>query len=209
MLQVATFKDFKTAGYERFFTNLEGKYTLLNQPNNNYTCYGDAIIPFTFESTIPYYINKEDIVSLEVPEGVKVIGENAFTNCSQLKTVTLPSSLTDISDNAFYGCIALENITIPTNVVNIAKNAFFGCILLETTNFSIATKSIADEAFYGNITMESLTIPTSVNSLGTKAFEKCLDLKNVLVSDAMIANQGNSTFKDISSNPNIYIYKES
>ncbi len=208
MLQVATFKDFKTAGYEKFFTNLEGKYTLLNHAGK-YTCYGDAIIPFTFESAIPYYINKEDIVSLEVPEGVKVIGENAFMNCSQLKTVTLPSSLTDISDNAFYGCIALKNITIPTNVVNIAKNAFFGCILLETTNFSIATKSIADEAFYGNITMESLTIPTSVNSLGTKAFEKCLDLKNVLVSDAMIANQGNNTFKDISSNPNIYIYRES
>ena len=45
-------------------------------------------------------------------EGIKSIGNYAFTNCS-IKAIVLPSSAA-ISDSVFYGCNELESVTIPT-----------------------------------------------------------------------------------------------
>ena len=38
------------------------------------------------------------------------IGNNAFSGCTALKSVTIPNSVTSIGKNAFYGCTALKNI---------------------------------------------------------------------------------------------------
>ncbi|MBR5178451.1 MAG: leucine-rich repeat domain-containing protein [Lachnospiraceae bacterium] len=55
---------------------------------------------------------------------VKVIGDEAFKNCTKLKKVTLPSKLKTIGDSAFYGCSALEYIDIPAKVTAIGNKAF-------------------------------------------------------------------------------------
>ncbi len=43
-------------------------------------------------------------------EGVEELGYDAFSHCSNLKTVTLPKSLKKICDSAFRYCTGLEKI---------------------------------------------------------------------------------------------------
>ncbi len=59
-----------------------------------------------------------------VPEGVKVIGESAFSGNSKINAVHLPSSLVEIKTQAFYSCPALKTITGPETLYKIGLDAF-------------------------------------------------------------------------------------
>ena len=39
-----------------------------------------------------------------IPEGVTIIGENAFENCTSLTEINIPDSVTSIGKGAFKGC---------------------------------------------------------------------------------------------------------
>jgi len=65
------------------------------------------------------------IEKIVLPEGLTAIGDSAFANCSRLKEINLPSELTQLSDNAFYGCTCLREITIPKGInVSVDNEAF-------------------------------------------------------------------------------------
>ncbi len=77
--------------------------------------------------------------------GLTTIGEDAFSGCSMLASMTLPGTLASIGARAFYGCNSLKSIVIPNSVSSIGSQAFFGCRSL--TSFHIpASVSI----IYGN-----------------------------------------------------------
>lgn len=63
---------------------------------------------------------------LVIPEGVKRIGVEAFSN-SYLTNVKYPDSLEEIGESAFAMCYQLKNIDIGKNVKSIGKEAFFFC----------------------------------------------------------------------------------
>ena len=44
-----------------------------------------------------------------IPEGVTLIGENAFKDCASLTEITIPAGVTEIGRDAFIGC---GNLTI-------------------------------------------------------------------------------------------------
>lgn len=62
-----------------------------------------------------------------IPEGVTSIGENAFSSCDKLTSITLPSSLTSIGEYAFTFCHNLTSIIIPESVTSIREYAFKWC----------------------------------------------------------------------------------
>jgi len=43
---------------------------------------------------------------------VKIIEQSAFTDCSELTTITIPKSVTNIGKYSFGGCKSLKSITI-------------------------------------------------------------------------------------------------
>lgn len=45
-----------------------------------------------------------------IPNSVTSIGSNAFSNCSNLASITIPDSVTSIGDYAFRGCSSLTSI---------------------------------------------------------------------------------------------------
>lgn len=77
-----------------------------------------------------------NLKSIIIPEGVVYIGNAAFYNCPNLESVLLPESLTSIGTSAFNGCISLEELTIPKSVVKMEKNVFFGCLNLTIKGYS-------------------------------------------------------------------------
>ncbi len=91
------------------------------------------------------------VLPFEVPGSVTVIGENAFTKCTNMTSVdlsnaigletigksafkgtpinaiTLPTSVTSIGDSAFESCGELTTVHIPQNVETIGPGAFAAC----------------------------------------------------------------------------------
>ena len=71
--------------------------------------------------------------SIELPEGLTEIGDEAFSDCSSLRSVELLAGLTTIGDEAFYSCDSLNSVTIPASVTEIGEGAFLSCNALILT----------------------------------------------------------------------------
>ena len=77
---------------------------------------------------------------------VTSIETNAFAN-SWVNSVDIPESVTIIKENAFYGCSWLKNIKIPDSVTEIGNSAFYACPGLEYVILGRGLKTIGTEAF--------------------------------------------------------------
>lgn len=71
--------------------------------------------------------NCSNLTSIDIPNGVEVIGSYVFRGCSNLIKVTLPVTLDSIGSEAFYNCTSLSSIIIPESVNTIGKHAFWNC----------------------------------------------------------------------------------
>ena len=60
-----------------------------------------------------------------IPESVSAIGQNAFSECSGLKTLTIPESVTSIGSMAFYSCPDLQKIICLATVPPTAASRIF------------------------------------------------------------------------------------
>ena len=79
--------------------------------------------PYTGNISIPSsftYANKTYTVNR--------IHNVAFSNCSNLTSVTIPNSVKSIGKMAFAGCTSLTSITIPNSVETFGTNVFQDCI---------------------------------------------------------------------------------
>lgn len=93
------------------------------------------------------FINCQNLESIEIPRGVKVIDELAFAMCKSLKEVKLPKSLRVIGDTAFSNCTSLVEIKIPNGTQTI-EDAFFNCTSLIKVELPKTIKEISKHSFY-------------------------------------------------------------
>ncbi len=73
------------------------------------------------------------ITKVIVPEGVKIIQKNAFSDLKFLEEVQLSSTVKDIYVSAFENCTSLKTINL-NRVVKIENNAFNNCTSLTNVN---------------------------------------------------------------------------
>lgn len=73
------------------------------------------------------FLNSANITGVIMPTSVTEIGNNAFYYCSNLSTVVLSNAITKIGDAAFYNCTSLKEITIPKNVTKLGADVFSRC----------------------------------------------------------------------------------
>ena len=119
------------------------------------------------------------LTTVTLPEGLTSIGVNAFYNCSDLTTVTLPEGLTSIGQSAFRSCSALTTITLPEGLTSIGVSAFYNCSDLTTVTLPEGLKSIGVQAFHGCSSLTSITLPEGLTSIEVSAFYSCSSLATV------------------------------
>ena len=74
-----------------------------------------------------YAFNSTSLTSIEIPDSVTSVGNNAFAGCTSLTSVTIPDSVINIGSGAFNNCSSLTSVIIPNSVTNIRMGAFQGC----------------------------------------------------------------------------------
>ena len=99
-----------------------------------------------------------NLVVVDLPEGITIIGKSSFNQCHALRTVTFPKTLSlidkwafsdcrslevvdllhtsilEVKDFAFGHCSELKTVTLPDSLQTFGKTVFFGCILLYPTD---------------------------------------------------------------------------
>ncbi len=154
----------------------ENSFVVINSiiiASNKNTCTGDLIIPegvTTIGNNVFSYC--ENLTSVSIPEGVTTIGNDVFSYCENLTSVSIPEGVITIGDNVLEGCNGLTSVTIPESVTNIGAWSFSGC---------------------NNLT--SVIIPENVTTIGYSAFGYCEKLASVTISEN-VTNVGDEVFLD-------------
>ena len=123
--------------------------------------------------------------TIDIPDGVISIGDDAFIGCSAISTVTIPESVTSIESEAFFGCTGLTSINIPASVKSIGKYAFSTCSSLTHITIANGVESIGWNAFDSCSSLTGITIPASVKSIGWQAFAWCSSLTGINIPNGV------------------------
>ena len=112
---------------------------------------------------------------------VKILGEEAFSGCYQLKEINFPDSLKQIGKYCFYGT-ALTNVLLPDNVIDVFEGAFKQCAQLTSIRFSSAQPEIAEYVCAGDRLLEKVIIPIgNADVIRSNAFNACLSISSIIL----------------------------
>ena len=119
----------------------------------------DGVLYTADGTTLMLYPEGKTATSFTTPTGVTTIGQAAFSDNGNIKSVTLSEGVTTISDQAFLFCGALAEVTIPASMESIGVHAFYGCEALTTVTIPASVESIGEDAFYDCTALTTVNAP--------------------------------------------------
>ena len=154
----------------------------------------DEIGPYSF-------FRLGNLYSIQLPESVKKIGDNAFAECYYLKEVNFPEGIQSIGTNAFYMCRGLFTVNLPSGLETVGSCAFKNCAFLSTVTMEKGLKLIDDAAF-AHTAVEQLNLPEGLETIGAEAFSNNEKLMHVAFPSTL-ESIGNHAFYCCSKLENI------
>ena len=162
---------------------------------------------------------QQDIESVVIPEGYTYIGQDAFEENSNIKSVSLPNSITKICDYAF-AHLNLKTLQLPSNLEFLGDQAFFdnqieGKLILPKNLRNLGERAfksnqitdiefncekletIKEQAFQDN-KIKQVKLPNSVKKIEIGAFNGNLGDENYALK-VVLLSKGNVDNKDSSS----------
>lgn len=118
--------------------------------------------------------------SYTFPSSVTSIGQQAFSYCANLTSVTIPDSFTSsIGGSMFSGCYCLTDVTVGSGVTHIKSYAFWYCTSLTNVIIRNGPTAIDDYAFQRCTSLAHITLPASITTIGHGALSFCANLNGV------------------------------
>ena len=134
--------------------------------------------------------NRTDLRTVMIPDSVTEIGSCAFNNCTNLSNVTLSQNLKYMEGRAFGSCEKITKIEIPKSLEWCGSTLYdygpFGdCTGLKTVIFENGTTEISSHLFEKCTGLEEINIPDSVTEIEDSAFSGCVNLSKVNIPDTV------------------------
>ena len=173
------------------------------------------------------------LTEITIPTSVTIIREEAFKDCSALKTLKFEAGTSEkelvLKEEAFFGCGNMDlanNGVLPSRIISIANRTFQGCGITKLTlpqNDKLTGVSrkldfngvqtdymgaLGYGVFFGCRKLTDLTIPANVTVINEVAFQSC-NLQNVTFVDATkITEIQNYAFNDNQNLAGIFADKD-
>lgn len=167
--------------------NVISRNAFLNCNNLKYTEYGNA-----------YYLGNEDnphialikakdtsVSECEINKNTRLILPYAFSDCSQLKSVSIPEEVRFLGDYAFLKCSSLDSVTVNARLSGIKIGTFHECTSLKNLTLPDGISYIEGYAFKRCSSLSQITIPDGVVLIDEEAFAYCASLTNVILPDSI------------------------
>jgi hypothetical protein len=149
------------------------------------------------------------LVSVELPEGLQVIGKFWFRGCASLTTMNVPSSVKKIQDFAFLRCVSLASLDlpeglqsigfrscarceslaslpIPSTVCKMGNHVFGDCTGLRSITLPDALEIVGEDMFCNCTSLTHIEIPPKVTTIGKRAFKYCESLKHLRIPSSVV-----------------------
>lgn len=110
---------------------------------------------------------------IEIPDGVEVIAQGAFSERIYFEEITFPQSVRVIGNDAFRGALNLDKVVFPKRLSVLGEGAFCGCYCLKTMVFPLSIDKIEDEVFFGD-DIESINVPDGADAKVIRYAEEVL-----------------------------------
>lgn len=149
-------------------------------------------------------VGASSITSITIPESVETIGNYAFGWCTGLTSLKFKnnSQLTSIGDYAFFNCSELKSITIPNSVTSMGSCLFLNCSGLVSVELSNAVRNVKYATFSGCSSLISIGLSDNITNIGACAFYECSSLISIIISTSITKINSNSFYN--CSNLTIY-----
>lgn len=159
-----------------------------------------VILPSNITEIGKYAFYGSGLQTIELPSTLKVIGNNAFGNCSQFAGILeLPDGLITIDSNAFNKTPISGDLVIPDSVETIGQNAFMNCGITGTLTIGKSVKTIGNNGFAGNLFTGNLVIPDSVERIDNWVFSVGAFASGTWTLGSGLIHIGDSAMKGICS----------
>ena len=146
----------------------------------------------------------EKITDGGVEYTVTALGDECFSYCSGLTSITIPSSVTRLGYSCFEDCTALTSIDIPSSVTML--NGFSGCTSLRSIDIPSSVTTLGSDCFSGCTGLTSIDILSTVTSLGKQCFYGCTGLLSIICENPNPPSVGFRAFEDDTySNSTLYV----
>lgn len=171
----------------------------------------DGVLLTKDGSTIMKYPENKEISEYIVPDGVKIIDENAFSNLRKVTKIDIKDGVTEIKRDAFSNSSLLTSVNIGNTVTSIQLGAFDNCTKLTKINVLEGNINYSSEngiLFNKDKTKiikypmakgeQSYDIPNSVKSIEENAFENCKNILSVNINEN-VTKIGKAAFESCKS----------
>lgn len=155
------------------------------------------------------FCSDDAIIDLYIPDSVKSLDKNCFSNAKWLESVCFFGGNVQIGEETFGNCDRLERIVIKDGSVSIGKRAFKNSVNVtfdeDTFNHIV---SIGEEAFLKSSEdlREEIVVSDSVVSVGARAFTKFFPQR--IVIGASLRDIGDDAFGYLKNLREIVVSKD-
>lgn len=173
------------------YSTQDGKMLLHRKGNGNLTLeftFGEwdhADVPDGVDVIGDCAFQEKPVISVSLPDSVRIIGSFAFYYCRHLKTVRMPKNLKQIDNMAFNSCESLEKMIIPDSVEEIGEYSFSGCKKLKEVVLPEKIQEIQSHAFYCCTSLQRVVIKKGVKTIGAGAFSECENLSDIQLPEGL------------------------
>lgn len=130
-------------------------------------------LKITIDEDNQYFLVEDDVLyNKDKTELLQYLnGGLDFENYSKRRSFTIPDGVEIIANSAFYNCTALQDsITIPDSVKTIGDSAFYECKKLNDLTLGSGVTHIGDDAFESTYNLTSITVANCITNIGKDAF---------------------------------------